>query len=435
MSVKHALRAVSTTFLALLVGWGQGVVAPVQAVNAPAPLRVMAVGDSITQGSAGDFTWRYRLWQLLGQQSVSVELVGPDRTLLGGSTDYADPNFPTAHDAAWARRIADEAGRIADQVAAFSPDVLLVMLGANDLISGTWQGGAGPANLTALAANARSARADVALVVSELPPSCSDDYERARPQANAELRATVDALSTAESPAAVASIEPSYAVLSDTYDCIHPSPTGEMKIAVGLVNGLAALAFAQPISTPPLDVQWPAAPATVQVSATVTDVTVAWSPVPGATGYYVHRRDAGSSEFAEWSGCTAGLSWTAPRPAVGIDVAVAATKGTWTGASSSPVWLGPMGSVLRLVAIVHATDVHVRWSMPTNTGVLAVLVQARPADRGRWRGIGMAGPAVRALRWVPTWSGPTRIRAAALRSDGANAWTRIHVHLPPLRHR
>lgn len=35
-------------------------------------IRVMIVGDSITQGREGDWTWRYRLWQWFDDQGIDV---------------------------------------------------------------------------------------------------------------------------------------------------------------------------------------------------------------------------------------------------------------------------------------------------------------------------------------------------------------------------
>lgn len=38
---------------------------------------MMVVGDSISQGEEGDWTWRYRLWEWLKVQDVVVDFVGP----------------------------------------------------------------------------------------------------------------------------------------------------------------------------------------------------------------------------------------------------------------------------------------------------------------------------------------------------------------------
>jgi len=42
-----------------------------------APMRVMIVGDSMTCGAEGDFTWRYRIWEWFRRENVSVQFVGP----------------------------------------------------------------------------------------------------------------------------------------------------------------------------------------------------------------------------------------------------------------------------------------------------------------------------------------------------------------------
>lgn len=46
------------------------------------PLRVMVVGDSISHGSEGDFTWRYRMWEWFRANNVSVDFVGPYQGVL-----------------------------------------------------------------------------------------------------------------------------------------------------------------------------------------------------------------------------------------------------------------------------------------------------------------------------------------------------------------
>ncbi len=46
-------------------------------VGRDAPMRVMIVGDSMTHGAEGDFTWRYRIWEWFRRENVSVQFVGP----------------------------------------------------------------------------------------------------------------------------------------------------------------------------------------------------------------------------------------------------------------------------------------------------------------------------------------------------------------------
>jgi hypothetical protein len=43
----------------------------------PGAIGMMVVGDSISQGFEGDFTWRYRLWEWFSSQGLAVDFVGP----------------------------------------------------------------------------------------------------------------------------------------------------------------------------------------------------------------------------------------------------------------------------------------------------------------------------------------------------------------------
>lgn len=38
---------------------------------------MMVVGDSLSQGEEGDWTWRYRLWEWFNSQELVVDYVGP----------------------------------------------------------------------------------------------------------------------------------------------------------------------------------------------------------------------------------------------------------------------------------------------------------------------------------------------------------------------
>jgi hypothetical protein len=43
----------------------------------PGATRIMVVGDSISQGVEGDWTWRYRLWEWFKSQDIAIDYVGP----------------------------------------------------------------------------------------------------------------------------------------------------------------------------------------------------------------------------------------------------------------------------------------------------------------------------------------------------------------------
>ena len=131
----------------------------------------MPVGDSMTIGSAGEHTWRYRMWQhLCGTYGGPFTLVGPRETLYDKLADapvsyaYADPDFPRAHLAGWGEGWLHMAPLIGEAVRACRADVLLVSLGLIDLGFYT-NAEQTAANARTFVANARAADVPCALIV------------------------------------------------------------------------------------------------------------------------------------------------------------------------------------------------------------------------------------------------------------------------------
>ena len=73
---RSRLSAVFLVALTLLLA-GLGGLAPASASPGAEPTRILIVGDSVAQGSAGDWTWRYWLWRHLERSATEVDLVGP----------------------------------------------------------------------------------------------------------------------------------------------------------------------------------------------------------------------------------------------------------------------------------------------------------------------------------------------------------------------
>lgn len=104
--------------------------------SAPGPLRVMVAGDSISQGFAGDFTWRYWLAQEFRKQGVPLEMVGPYTTLRDGTENYLAPFEQRAHASRSGSTIDWHLERAREWVATYQPDVVVIALGSNDIIRG-----------------------------------------------------------------------------------------------------------------------------------------------------------------------------------------------------------------------------------------------------------------------------------------------------------
>jgi len=326
----------------------------------------MLVGDSITQGSAGDFTWRYRLHTHLAATMTPVgsrvEFAGPRRDLYDladhrhGNQDYADAKFDPDHNAIWGRLLADARAGIAADVAEFRPTHLLVLLGINDVMTGA-EPATVEAHLRQFVANARAARPDLAIVLGTVLPTVraqTDSVVGGRvTEVNARLPAIAAALHTDSSPVVVADTAAGIDTTADLYDGVHPNARGEVKIAAAYADTLAArFGLGSPYPRPLPDV--PAGPSVAPVLTGTPgngSARLAWTGSPGATGYWVWRRqvDTNGSAFERLPTplAAADRQWTQAPLTNGVtyEYQVQPAKFASDGAMSNVVRLTPDASL------------------------------------------------------------------------------------------
>jgi GDSL-like Lipase/Acylhydrolase family len=266
--------------------------------------RIMIVGDSISEGSSGDYTWQYRLYVHLRADGLSPHMVGPHHwlfnnvTRVDGDQSYADPRFEHANETNWGMTLFREKDVIGAKVATYRPDYLLVLLGLDDIF---WYGFSQPemaTNLARFIAAARAARPHVRIVLGLIPP---DIHQQTNPafaasiaSYNQTISATASQLSTIGSPIAVAPDGTGINVAADLWDGTHPNANGEIKIAAAFADALASrfhLGSAYPRPLPVL----PTGPLThprLRVAPSATgQAKLSWTLVPGADGYRVYLKD------------------------------------------------------------------------------------------------------------------------------------------------
>lgn len=202
----------------------------------------------MTIGSAGEHTWRYRMWQHLSRtHGGPVTLVGPRETLYDKQADapvsyaYAEPDFPRSHLAGWGEGWLHMAPLIADAVRTTRADVLLVSLGLIDL--GFYTNAEQTAeNVRSFITEARTARPRIRMVLLPVIPNVralTDPLFAGQVTLfNEFLAKTVADLDTSRSPLLLAPTPPTYDIDLDTYDGTHPNTHGEHKIAATFADAL-----------------------------------------------------------------------------------------------------------------------------------------------------------------------------------------------------
>ncbi len=217
-----------------------------------------------------------------------------------GSTAYVDPNFDRDHAARWGMMVDVPDVPIGDLVDQYQPDVVVEMLGVNDLIFG----GRSPETVANRVAQfvdeARSAEPDVDLVLVE----ATQTWWTGVTDFNALLTEVAASASTDTSSVTVATAATGFDRVAHTWDDSHPNAVGEVRIAAAVADSLAVLGVGPP-ATRPLPVV-PLGPRSAPIlSATSGNgmATLSWTGPPGATAQYVWGRDVTAGE--EWSR----LSW------------------------------------------------------------------------------------------------------------------------------
>lgn len=314
----------------------------------------MVVGDSISHGLEGDYTWRYRLARHFAGHGVPARFTGPwtgtsalpDLPSEDGAPAAAPPGgyrpgigfAGDRHYARWGRLMDEARGNIADVVAALRPDHLMVALGFNDLAWGVSDPERLLAHMAEFVRRARAARPGLRFLVGDVVhrtplPGLAHLRELTRTY-NARLPALLAALSTPDSPVVPVNLSGVYDPYADAYDGLHPNSVGEIKIARAFADAFSRafhggrLGFTAPVpsAAEPLPIRPPAG---LTVTVHGTRVRVRWPRVFGASGYWLDLRDVAAGRGFERSplpvaacGCDLGL-----RGGRAYEVRVSAARG------------------------------------------------------------------------------------------------------------
>ncbi|MCZ4498498.1 MAG: GDSL-like Lipase/Acylhydrolase [Marmoricola sp.] len=410
----------------------------------------MLAGDSITNASAGDYTWRYWLWRDLYDRGAKVDFVGSFKdtldevTFARGNKKYADCNFDQDHEARGGGRFYDSSKAkpsynrpftssdptypnypgysswIRGTVAKHKPAVLVAFVGTNDVALPTIKGT--DAQIVARAISllktfikqARLGNSGVDIVLTTAP-----NYTKGTTRFtkyNQALPGVVSSMSTKASRLVLAKM-PSWA--NESHDGFHPNARGEVAIAAAINGALKKLVPS-----------FPGRPTTLQkpklgprIAATLKAATagsgkakLTWVLPPGADRTIVYSRNVTGN--GPWVSA-ADLVWTKTRnyrPNVGTATCdTPCTTFTVGGLSGGTKYAFRVRSA-KGVAI--ATDIVSKTVELTATGSIGKVrsVSATAGSRSvsvKWPALGGAG--TYDVRW---------------RKAGSSSWSTASVSTP-----
>lgn len=215
---------------------------------AEAAIKIMPLGDSITQGGingAGSAyaSYRYPLFYKLKDGGHDIDFIGSFTALNNGTPNPTlYPNYNTTfdqnHQADWGKKAAYLDANLTAWLNALpaggKPDIALINIGTNDAAGGT------PvttftAQLNSIIGKLRASNANVTIVISNLMVIPS--YQTAFNQMNTAIANVVATQNTPASRVVIADIA-SGLPAGSRYDGIHPNAIGEEHLATVYWNAL-----------------------------------------------------------------------------------------------------------------------------------------------------------------------------------------------------
>ncbi|MDX5418951.1 MAG: SGNH/GDSL hydrolase family protein [Hymenobacteraceae bacterium] len=220
----------------------------------------MALGNSITQGSDSNPSYRYQLWKMLVDAELDFEFVGSLETNwhyeapnTEQGADVASPvmgqvykgkTFNNRHEGHWGWTLKEtlygkenptsykrDKGKLSEWLKGYTPDVVLMHLGTNDLIHSQ------PLDSTIskverVVYQLRADNEEVAIFMAKITPIPAQFANvDSTKQYNTLIPKLAARLSTSKSPVFVVDMNTGFNTDMHTYDSLHPNLEGEKIIA------------------------------------------------------------------------------------------------------------------------------------------------------------------------------------------------------------
>ena len=199
--------------------------------------KIMPLGDSITESTAGMPTYRYFLWHLAQEAGYRIDFVGS----MNGAHDGppSNTNFDMDHEGHWGWRADEVLARLPEWAASASPDIVLLHIGHNDIC----QGQTIDSTINEVSSTIdvlRTTNPRVAILLAQNIASRWPCHQRL-PEFVARLPALADAKSTAESPVTIVDQHSRFDPATMTWDDQHPNERGESQMAERWFDALRPL--------------------------------------------------------------------------------------------------------------------------------------------------------------------------------------------------
>lgn len=285
-SARRRLVAVVVTSLALAVGGSLLVTSPVHA-ESNGGVRIMPLGDSITDGHDIPGGYRIKLWQEFANDGRTIDFVGSGSN---GPASLGDHD----HEGHSGWRIDQLDAQIVNWLRASAPRTVLLQIGTND-VNQNYDLANAPQRLSTLIDHIRATDPNVELFVAQITPESGATSQQKIDAYNA----TIPGIVTQKGPRTHVVDMHSAITTADLLDGVHPNAAGYDKMAVKWYEALQSV---------PSSMQ-PVLPSVGTAAALVNPISGRCLDVAGASttaGTQVQIYDCKGSANQQWTRSSAG---------------------------------------------------------------------------------------------------------------------------------
>ena len=196
-------------------------------------MRILPLGNSITQGDSEHLGWRYRLWQNLLDSNALFDMVGSMVDAHEGNPawpDYQGVPFDRDHEGHWGWHTNQVLDDLPGWLLEYEFNIVLLHLGSNDAFHFE------DSSITAqeirdVIATLRDANPEVVVFLAEIIPTDNSDYNDMIVALNERIVVVAQDLNCEQSPVIIVDQFTGFDADLDTWDGLHPNGSGAYKMA------------------------------------------------------------------------------------------------------------------------------------------------------------------------------------------------------------
>ena len=207
------------------------------AVDPPPPVKVMALGDSLTVGVGSTRGGGYRapFWERMRDAGIEVDMVG-------GKTD-GPGTFDNRHQGYAQMPLHDLSAGAFDKVRTYQPDFVLLLAGSDEVGTSHFSPHAFAANLDVMIDRIFTAKSDVKILIGTLPPAKYGKNQGAKRAVNELLRRTVrERAARGQAVLSRRRVRRRSIPQREMADAAHPNDAGYERIGEAFADASAAAA-------------------------------------------------------------------------------------------------------------------------------------------------------------------------------------------------